>query len=304
VEHPIIVEALTSLFGHKPFIQKGGEELSFFCPKCHHYKRKLNVNVETGQWHCWVCDFRGKTFATLLNGVDAPSEFYAILKTKRRLSDLPPTPSEKLTLMEDFHPLWKRSSDVMHRLAINYCISRGLTPHEIIRYNIGYSNTGDFRNRIILPSYDAHGELNFFCGREFSTKYIPYRLCESTKNIIGFESMVNFKYQLTLVEGTFDAFTVKYNAIPLFGKTMSDKLKIKLILEKPPRVNVLLDSDAMGSSLAICDFLIQNNIETYLIILDGKDPNEIGHTRTWDIINQSEQITGLDLFKLKVLHKL
>ena len=123
---------------------------------------------------------------------------------------------------------------------------------------------------------------------------------EIWKDIIGFELFTDFSKPVTLVEGVFDAFSVKYNVIPLFGKTLSDKLKIKLIHQKPPRVNVLLDNDALKSSLDICEFLIHNGIDAHLVLLDGKDPNELGHINTWKAIDASGKITDGDLFKLKI----
>ena len=43
---------------------KNGEN-AFYCPFCNHYKRKLQVNVDTQQWHCWVCDAKGRSLFTL-----------------------------------------------------------------------------------------------------------------------------------------------------------------------------------------------------------------------------------------------
>ena len=143
-------------------------------------------------------------------------------------------------------------------------------------------------------------ELNFYCGRDYHNSKIKYRLCESTKNIVGFEMMSDFSKPITLVEGVFDAFSVKYNAVPLFGKTLSSKLKIKLMTQKPPRVNVLLDNDAIKSSLDICTFLIQNQIDAHLVLLDGKDPNEIGHIKTWQNIDTSVKMDETTLFKMKM----
>ena len=106
------------------------------------------------------------------------------------------------------------------------------------------------------------------------------------------------------VEGVFDAMSVKYNAIPLFGKTLSKTLRMKLMDNKPPRVNVLLDNDALSSSLKICDFLLANNIGTYLVRLDGKEPNELGHEKTWQTIHNSVRMNESLLYKFKLTVKL
>lgn len=299
-----VIDSLSKLFKQKPHIQKGGEEILVFCPKCHHHKRKLNINTQTGFYQCWVCGFSGKSFSTLLKKINAPKEYYDILcKDKSKITYI--IKEEKtLSLPVEFKPLYKSNTETSYKHALNYCFNRNITIHDIVRYNIGYCTSGPFANRIIIPSYDKNTNLNFYCGRDFYESKLKYRLCDGSKDIIGFELFTNFNYEITLVEGVFDAMSVKYNAIPLFGKTLSKHLRIKLIENKPPRVNVLLDNDALASSLKICEFLIQNNIETYLVMLDGKDPNEIGHEKTWQTIRSSVKMNESLLYRYKLNNRL
>jgi hypothetical protein len=65
-----------------------------------------------------------------------------------------------------------------------------------------------------------------------------------------------------------------------------------------------LDNDALGSSLKICDFLISNDIESRLILLDGKDPNEIGHIKTWQTISCGVRMDESVLYRYKLINKL
>ena len=43
-----------------------GNEQAHHCPFCHHHKKKLQINLESQQWHCWVCDSKGRKIQTLL----------------------------------------------------------------------------------------------------------------------------------------------------------------------------------------------------------------------------------------------
>ena len=269
-----VIETLSKLFKQKPHIQKGGDEILVFCPSCKHHKRKLNINTTTGYYQCWVCGFSGKSFTSLLKKVKAPAEFYKVLcKDNVKITYTIEEDKKELILPEEFKPLCKPNKDFAYKHALNYCLQRNLTIHEIVRYNIGYCSEGNFANRVIIPSYDKDGKLNFYCGRDFCGGKLKYRLCDGSKDIIGFELFTDFNQPITVVEGPFDALSVKYNVVPLFGKTLSKKLKIKLMTNKPPRVNVLLDNDALSSSIKICEFLVSNNIETHLVLLYGKDPN-------------------------------
>jgi DNA primase len=298
------VEVISRLFKNKVTVQKGGQEISVFCPSCKHYKKKLNINTSTGFYQCWVCGFSGKSFRSLLKKVKAPTEYYEVLCKNGPKHNLIKPDKTRLELPEEFHPLYKPSNNPSYKNALSYVIKRNISIHDIVRYNIGYCATGVFANRIIIPSYDMNGDLNFYSGRDFCNSYLKYRLCEGSKDIIGFEMFSNFNQPITLVEGPFDAFSVRYNVIPLFGKTLSKKLKLKLVQNKPPRVNVLLDNDALTSSIKICEFLISNNIDTHLVLLDGKDPNEIGHEKTWQSIENSVKIDERNLYRYKLTNKL
>jgi DNA primase len=298
-----ISDILSRVFNHSPAIQKSGDELLFFCPKCNHHKKKLNVNVKNGFYHCWICDFKGKGFISLLKRLNASREYFSYFKEYKYDNNLKKESDAELVLPSEFIPMYKKSKNIHYRNMLNYCLNRGLSHTEMIRYNVGYCLEGEFANQIIFPSYDKDQKLNFYCSRNIYESFKKYQLCNHSKNMIGFESLINFKHQITLVEGVFDAISVRYNVTPLFGTNMSDILKIKILTVRPPRVNVLLDNDALHKSLYICDFLIQNNINVHLIELDKKDPNELGFKKTWEFINNSVRFTESDLFRYKVIYK-
>ena len=52
-----------------------------------------------------------------------------------------------------------------------------------------------------------------------------------TKDIIGFENMINWNIPITIVEGDLMQSPVRRNCIPLYGKVIMNNLK-KMILQK------------------------------------------------------------------------
>jgi hypothetical protein len=112
--------------------------------------------------------------------------------------------------------------------------------------------------------------------------------------------LINFDEPITLVEGPFDAIAVRTNCIPLFGKTMSKKLKMKLLEYDVPMVNILLDNDALEDSIKICEFMVKHDIPVKLVQLDGKDPNIMGFEKTWQMIEATDIVDFEKLFKLKI----
>ena len=109
---------------------------------------------------------------------------------------------------------------------------RGFTDDDILKHNIGYCDEGKYSNRIIIPSYDSNGGLNFFVGRDFYKSKLKYLNSFTSKDVIGFDLFINWDEPIILCEGVFDAMSFKRNAIPLFGKTMPKRLHKKILQKK------------------------------------------------------------------------
>ena len=306
-----ILVALNKLFNQTAKIRKGTDAV-YYCPHCKHYKRKLEVSLTTGKYNCWVCNFRGLSFRSLFKKMQASSEYYAILgEVEQMRSDgsewkINFDELQEVTainrLPDEFKPLAIPSNTRHYKMALNYVLARNITKYDILRYNIGYCDTGYYQHRIIIPSYDLDGKLNFFSARDYlGLSGHKYKLCNFSKNIIGNELLINFDEPITLVEGQFDAISVRRNVIPLFGKNMSKKLKARLLESDVPRVNVLLDNDAYADTVKLCEYLVRNHIPTAWVKLEEKDPSLLGFDKTWEIINKSTIIEFDNLIKMKLI---
>lgn len=300
-----IVSLLNELLNQTARLRKGGNQAVYFCPCCHHYKRKLEINLETGQWHCWTCNIKGSFLGSFLTKVKAPKSY------RERLLKLTgdvrlaarnrkkPSPTDVI-LPESFHPLAVPCGSVEYKNALAYLKKRGITHEDIVRYNIGYCEEGDYAYHIIVPSYDANGNLNFFIGRRYydTEGAIPHKKPEVPMELVGFESFINYSEPLNLCEGVFDAIAIRNNAIPLFGKYPSKTLRERMILNKTKQVNMILDSDAPEDSMRNCELLMKQvpGLEVKLVKLGGKDPAAMGFAKTHAAIRQpAEAVDFMDL---------
>lgn len=285
---------------------RGGEVL-YTCPKCNHHKPKLSVNLETQNWKCWVCSHtyntKGKSIKTLFKMLNVGRHLYDELKKLRLIKsvDIIHNVDENVCLPPEFKSLCYPQKEPEYKLALNYLKKRGITLQEIIKYNIGYCADGDYKNRVIIPSYDFNGSLNYFISRSWLKDHpLKYKNPPCSKNVIGFELFVNWNLDIQLCEGAFDCIAIRRNAIPLFGKTLNDNLKLKLLQHMPPTVNVCLDIDAIESALVICDWLDSNGINNKMVTFDQKDPSEMGYRKTWECINSAKSISFKDKLTLKL----
>ena len=306
-----IITLLNEVLGQSAKLRKGGTELVYFCPRCVHYKKKLEISINLmdgsfGRFHCWICHFKGNYLGSLLFQLKSPPEYrtrlFEITKDVRLLkksqkSDV----NEPLALPEDFISLAIPRTTREFKIALAYLKKRGIGIDDICRYNIGYCEGGEYKDCIVVPSYDSEGKLNYFsCRYYYPHTWFKYKNAPGSKNVVGFESFVNYEEPVTLVEGVFDAIAVRNNAVPLFGTMLSSKIKEALVLNKVKRVNLVLDNDALKASITAVQDLWKWGVPVHLVELDKKDPSELGFSRVQELIEQSKPYT----FESLIYHKL
>jgi hypothetical protein len=314
MENQALLILLESVLGKGHATSKGN--VAFHCPFCNHVKRKLEIQLTTNEknenpWHCWTCpptnSSKGKTIASLLKKLEAPVDKIRELKLIIKPGQAKQVVVQTIKLPDNFIPLSKTDTlDKITRLtakhAIKYIKNRGLTEADILKYNIGFCTEGKYHDRVIIPSYDELGNINYFIARDFtdnlSRKYdnptIP------VKDIIGMELLVNWNAPIILVEGMFDFLTIKRNCIPLFGKVIHEKLMKKLVSSDVTRIYIALDKDAIKDALKHCESLMSYGKEVYMVELDGKDANELGFEKFLNTIENTQPLTFYKLLEKKL----
>lgn len=279
-------------------------EYMWWSPFVSHHKPKLQVNVKNGKWHCWVSGQGGHNLFQLFKKVKASKKEYGELK---ELSDdfsfeYVPTKQEnkEVKLPDEYKPMWIKSNSPIYKHALKYLKSRGVSSDDMIKYSIGYCEDGLYSNRIIIPSYDSEGKLNSFVGRDVFDSKLKYRNSPTPKDIVGFELFVNWEEPILLVEGALDAISTKINSIPLFGKTIMNSLKRKILEKKVKTLYVALYNDAVKDSMRIVEELMNEGIKVHMIKMTEKDPNDIGYEKFTDMKNLTEETSFRELMKHKL----
>tara|TARA_R110001599_G_scaffold63122_2_gene175853 strand:+ start:313 stop:1236 length:924 start_codon:yes stop_codon:yes gene_type:complete len=301
-ENEAVTKILHSHLG-KSTPHKNGEK-SFHCPFCNHHKKKLEVNILTQKWHCWICNTRGARISTLLRKTQAPK--YLIQEANDVYGDFNPNnikkEYKKLTaLPSEYKPLYLQTRSPHYKNALHYATKvRGLSLIDIIKYQIGYCDSGPYSGMLIIPSYDANGFLNYFAGRSFYSTDRKHKNPQTSKDVIGFEGHINWKRPITIVEGAFDAITTKRNAIPLFGKRIMPILKARIIQEKVQDLYLALDADAYKESVEAIEYFINNGINVHYVQLDSRDPNELGYRGMVEYIGNAKLMSFFDVIRYKM----
>ena len=304
----LLVNLVNNVLG--PGKNTSGANYTYTCPFCNHRKPKLEINFQENEeglnnWHCWVCNKKGKKLVTLFKAIDAPQHRIEELASYVKISFHEQTnvKQEVLALPKEYKPLYQADTkQVTVRQALRYLKERNLTKYDIARYGLGYCETGRYKDMIIIPSYDHSGTVNYFVGRNFGPSPVKYKNPSYSKDIVPFELLINWESPIILCEGAFDAMAIKRNAIPLLGKTIPQKLLKKIVSSKVSQVFVALDRDAMKQALSYCEKLLDHGKEVFLIDMEEKDPSELGFENFTKLLHLAEPLTlrGLMEYKLNL----
>jgi DNA primase len=297
--HSEKLQILVELFGE---CYRSNEEYLFACPFCKHYKRKLSINIAKGKFKCWICDSSGKNLYYLIkrfgnysqkqqwqsfeNHVEI-SEFDNIFQEKVEEEQI-----QRIKLPKEYICLAKKNLPLDSKMAMNYLKERKIFKEDILRWKIGYCTNGEYRNRIIVPSFNRDGNCDYFIARSYTEDWLKYKNPPASKNIVFNELMINWNQPIILVEGAFDAINAE-NSIPLLGSTLSVYSRLfKAILTHSKRVYVALDKDAEKKALSIVYALISHGVEVYKI--DTSDYEDVGEMTKEEFERRKDAATLFD----------
>ncbi len=205
-------------------------------------------------------------------------------------------PKEVISLSEEpkgFNPEYKN--------AMYYLTQRGITIKDIIKYNIGYCKEGLYAQRVIIPSYNSDGSLNYFISRSYYPENkMKYKNPPISKNIICFDSQVNWHEPIILCEGVFDAITIKRNAIPLLGKFPSKQLVEKIFMSGVNNIIISLDNDAMTEALKAAEYFRKNGINVKMMYLKDKDAADMGYENFYEELKKTKEFNSEELLLMKI----
>jgi DNA primase len=258
----VLLEILSNILGDPEKVYDSKLQYGYNCPECGVGQKKgnLEVSLDKHLFHCWSCGGINDTQGPLGKLIDR----YGNKKQKKIYNLLRP---EDLTVKEVKKPKIKLPESYVRimdsserypvrRQAYAYLKNRGIGDNMIRKYQIGFCDKGSHMGRIIVPSFDKEGELNYYIARSWDPhSRAKYKNPDYEKDKIIFnESLINWKKDIFLVEGVFDGFFVD-NSIPLLGKYMSDLLFNTIYEKARGEITIGLDGDAFKDAVKLYEQL-------------------------------------------------
>jgi DNA primase len=265
IDYSAVIEILEDILGDYKLHNDYKGQISFDCPVCSQEikgldhgdgKGNLEVNYKYNVFKCWVCSESHETHGSvhkLIKRFGNPRQLkkYELLRPDET-EDRANRVYKKVKLPKEFVPFKDASMGLkmtpQYKQAYNYIKSRNITDMMLQMYNIGFCYSGEYENRIIIPSYNEYHDVNYFVARSYLQKTkLKYKNPEAQKEIIIFnEYLINWEEPVYIVEGAFDSIFLP-NAIPMLGKFMSDHLFNKLY-DNAKKITIVLDPDAWNDA--------------------------------------------------------
>ena len=294
---------IESCFGNAK-IGSDGINIAVACPCCSTkkrvQKRKLSIDANTGIYHCWVCESKGKNIGRLALKYSiqkkAATELYSYFKTDKDDLQIRIEQEKVIELPEDFR-LVATSRGHTGKIARAYLKNRGFKTEDIWRFRVGISEKYSFKNRVIFPSYDLNQNLNFFTARSTlkDVKKRYHNCATSRKEVIFREFDIDFSKTLILTEGVFDLLHTPKNSTCLLGSWMDEKYSLfKKIVKNNTPVVLCLDEDAISKTQKIASRLYAYNINVKLSQHKGKDFGDMKKSEVEHYINSAKPYDNVD----------
>lgn len=247
-------------------------QYQFNCPYCADEKGdidgkyNLEISFALGKFHCWSCNNAGPISKLIKNkgGKALYDEYFSLIKEIRESKyfnlDLFKDNGEMLgenylKLPTTFRKI--EISKCKDKALIKFLNERKITQDIIDNYNIGRTTWDEedwsWRNRIVFPSYNINGDINYYVGRTYKETDTrnKYKNCESDKfQIIYHEDKIQWDADIYLVEGVIDCIYAN-NTISLLGKVLNKKSELYSRLYEKANANIIivLDGDTTDNEI-------------------------------------------------------
>lgn len=284
-------------------LDRKGLNAAFRCPSCGNSKKqKLVVRIDTGQYHCWVCDARGASISKVLRKLspEAAEVWERVTGShQRRFLDETVEPV-KVELPNGFRLLAESldSHDPDARDCINYVTDRGLKLRDMWYFRLGYVKRGRLARRVIMPSFDSDGNLNYWTARAIDDKSYGKYVNPSVPRgeFIFNELNLDWRSEITLVEGPFDLTKCDSNATAILGSNISKKSALfqAIVRNRTPTI-LALDSDMPEKQHKWAKALAEFDVSVKILDLNGK--KDVGEMSKTEFLEAKSRARNWDKFQ-------
>ena len=309
------VKFIEAVFGAGK-LARNGKNIDVRCPICapkDHTKKKLAIRVDDDRNHCWICGWRAHTLAPLIRkygSQDRLNEYRDKFmsheeRERSRRCMVIDVVETRIELPKDFRLLVTAPSDPDAKAAWRYVLDRGLTERDMWYFKLGISDEQRWHRRIIVPSFDFDGQLNYFVARAIDKYKNPkYDNPDFDKVPVIFNELnVDWTQRLVICEGAFDMFKCGDNTVPLLGSDLNEQSALfnSILVHNTP-VAVAFDGDMWETkTLKAAKKLAEYDIDVVLVdTRPFNDPGTATREQFKEALDAAEPLSWASAFRTRL----
>ena len=253
------------------------------------------------KFKCWVCEYAGSTIYRLVrrHGSYNQRKEWESLTGKVNLAEfdflfeedeeeLP----QRISLPEEFTSLANRKKALASLPARKYLKDRGLTREDLLHWKVGYCCSGEYEGRVIIPSFNDEGYVNYFVARAYNGNWKKYKNPAVSRDIVFNSLYVDWQQDLSIVEGVFDAIVAGPNSIPILGSALREGSKLfREIVKNDTPVYIALDPDAEKKAVKLIKNLLTYGVELYKV--DISPYPDVGEMTKEEYVHRKEKAISM-----------
>ena len=281
----------TEKFGND-YIESGNSEITYNCPFCLQRRgksdddHKLYCNIQSGKWHCFKCDAKGRISRITLDSTDGV------------YSDIVNIFREKESVKEEDDSLFylPNLSIAPDTLAYEYCRKRGITDNDMQFYDIRLGTERLF-GRIVFPNVvytESKCWTDMYSARAYinqEPKYLNPEFCHKTNSVYNLHNQSE-RGEIIVVEGVISAIAAGRNAVAVYGCHPSEVQLQQILKKRPKSIICCLDGDSAGRepNKIMADVFTRNsNVDIYLVTLpETEDAANMGRDKFLEYVSRNK----------------
>ena len=187
------------------------------------------------------------------------------------------------------------------KAAWRYILGRGLSEKDAWYFKFGVSNEPKWKRRVIMPSFDASGKLNYFVARAIDKDKKPKYDNPSVdhRTVVFNEINIDWSKPLVLVEGPFDMTKCPVNTTALLGSDLSEQHELfnRLLLNNTP-VFLAMDGDMWDTKMPkIYKKLVEYDVDVKVVdVRQWGDPGNMSRAEFENALQEAKQLSWSDNF--------
>lgn len=268
-------------------------------------KKKLEINLADDKFACWRCHYKGHALKLIGKYGKSYFEDYAKLVGFKVSTEVE---KPKVELPKEYKFLLDNKNDYLGSQILEYFKTKNVSELSLLQNRVGFCKDGEYKDRIIFPSFDKDFNLNYFVTRHIRENYgYKWLKCKfKASDCIWNEPFVDWKRTIILTESVktyLKFFDKNLNIVSNNGTILNKRYSLfsEILLNDTPSVVIAFDPEAKNQASEVAKSLWQYDCNVKIASFK-KQPDELSLVEFQKEISFAKDFSLTNSLKERILN--